>query len=968
MADNNNNDEPFGITSIPTTTTTDTSGGGAGAPVSITFNEEIIDTTIFNNTTGTGSIAQQPQTEAFAVYEGIKNSCDEYLIRINSQQIDLNSHFLIYTVKNGLLRVFHRHSAMRALLRGHAGQIVSDIKFFHDGDVVGTIGNSKDGSKSTLIVWRVYEKAPEIGSERLLEISSLEDYGSTPDLSMSSLFWHPFNPNQFFFTHTTQSNKQVATLVETTRIQTRLVDNIDPKDPSSAQHAVCVWNTPYCVMDGAIQLKVDADDNSESSSSSGELVDMCWSGRDARHVLSVHKNGTIVLWDLKRKDKQSSSSGLGLDSSDDDDDDDEDNLMGNNDDNVVLPKKLFVLKNKNTPYSRCFFLPHEQSVTLSASGANNNTNSSSLTTCFVTASHTNSVVTVWSAFLQKGVVGNGNAPPPTLIAPTKLQEINLSGMGSPSSFVLNVCFGPAGIGAGPPSSFLLLGSREVGRLYALHIRSEWSETKSLNNGEAAPTVPLCVGIDYMVPSNITNSMCLPPSGGGVKNSGNGGVFTVEPLSGPYVENANDPKYDEDEYDIDDIDENEGGSAIAPTAAAKITAAPTPAAAKITSAPAPAPSSGGLFPGAANPFANWLGGIASAVSSSTSKATTEDDDLPEPPPPPQPSAMGMGMDNNGDVVPPPPPPSPGMAAAIMGTPPGMPSKTTTPPTSSPVAADPEPPSGLTVQEFLNPLELLKNSQSAIELQDKATAASAAAASDDDKPTSNNKQKKSKKAGRSKSPKNTTSKSRSKSPKGKRNNTSNTNQNKSPFPDTKVTILKRSPDSADSLSQLAGSATTAAPAPPPLPPIVAAVQQIDSEQLEEEVTKAVEKAISKLVPSINKTVQESFASLARPLRNSMDSLSKNGITVDSKQLKEVMDVETPLKAELANTVRTVLVPTLEAIAGTNFNELKSTKIYFVRGVPCELEALLVWALGWVILFYEYCVDVPVKIGMGSFSNQQ
>ena len=422
MADNNNNnnnDEPFGITSIPTGNI-----DNGGAPVSIKFNEEIIDTTIFNNTTG-GCIAQQPQTEAFAVYEGIKNSCDEYLIRINSQQIDLNSHFLIYTVKNGLLRVFHRHSAMRALLRGHAGQVVSDIKFFHDGDVVGTIGNSKDGSKSTLIVWRVYEKAPEIGSERLLEISSLEDYGSTPDLSMSSLFWHPFNPNQFFFTHTTQSNKQVATLVETTRIQTRLVDNIDPKDPSSAQHAVCVWNTPYCVMDGAIQLKVD---NTDEESGSGELVDMCWSGRDARHVLSVHKNGTIVLWDLKRKEKKSSSGGLGLDSSDDDDDDDEDNLMGNNDDNVVLPKKLFVLKNKNTPYSRCFFLPHEQSVTLSASGANNSS-SMSLTTCFVTASHTNSVVTVWSAFLQKGgVVGNSNAlSPPTLIAPTKLQEINLSG-------------------------------------------------------------------------------------------------------------------------------------------------------------------------------------------------------------------------------------------------------------------------------------------------------------------------------------------------------------------------------------------------------------------------------------------------------------------------------------------------------------------------------------------------------------
>jgi hypothetical protein len=291
-------------------------------------------------------------------------------------------------------------------------------------------------------------------------------------------------------------------------------------------------------------------------------------------------------------------------------------------------------------------------------------------------------------------------------------------------------------------------------------------------------------------------------------------------------------------------------------------------------------------------------------------------------------MGLGMDN-----PPPPPPPPSIAAAIMGTPPGMPSKTPSP-SPPPVTADPEPPSGLTVQEFLNPLELLKNSQSAIDMKDNATAAIAVATNDDKATSNNNKQKKNKKAGRSKSPK----KSRSKSPKGKRNNTNNNNQNKTPFPDTKVTILKRSPDSADSLSQLAGSATTTEPPPPPpqrvVAPVVAAVQQIDSKQLEEEVTKAVEKAISKLVPSINKTVQESFASLARPLRNSMDALSKNGVTVDSKQLKEVMDVATPLKAELANTVRTVLVPTLEAIAGQILNEVKTALPKLIPPPPVPL----------------------------------
>ena len=114
------------------------------------------------------------------------------------------------------IRVMHRNSAMRALLRGHHHQHVSNIKFFSNdgksGDVIGTIGNKKDTTTgvtgSTLIVWRVYEhsSSTEIGSERLLEISS-------DQLSFSSFFWHPFNQNQFFFTHHNAStSKQVRSI------------------------------------------------------------------------------------------------------------------------------------------------------------------------------------------------------------------------------------------------------------------------------------------------------------------------------------------------------------------------------------------------------------------------------------------------------------------------------------------------------------------------------------------------------------------------------------------------------------------------------------------------------------------------------------------------------------------------------------------------------------------------------------
>ena len=51
-------------------------------------------------------------------------------------------------------------------------------------------------------------------------------------------------------------------------------------------------------------------------------------------------------------------------------------------------------------------------------------------------------------------------------------------------------------------------------------------------------------------------------------------------------------------------------------------------------------------------------------------------------------------------------------------------------------------------------------------------------------------------------------------------------------------------------------------------------------------------------------------------------------------------------------------------------KIHKIYFARGIGvlCEPEALLAGALGGLVYFMSICVDVPVKIDMGAFSNQQ
>ena len=880
------NDEPFGTTSIPT-----------GA-FSLTFDESKLEESFFGGGSNGAVVAQQPQTQAFATYEATKNETLDPLITLNGSLIDVNTHFVVYALKNGLIRVLHRQSAMRALLRGHSNQVVTDITFFHDGDTLATVGNDKASQKSTLIVWRVYENPPEIGSERLLEITNL-DFGGAPDLTMSRLEWHPFNPNQFWMTHSTATSKQVATLVETTRIQTKMVLHQDPKDknPQPRQHAACQWHSPYCVMENAIQLR-----QQDSSGVDGQLVDLCWSGRDARHVLSVHKNGNIVLWDLKAKE------GNGLEANEDEDEN-EDTDSG---DSTIQPKKLFLLKEAGVEHSRCMFLPHEQAVELHS----NNEDLESITTCFVTASDTNSKITIWSAFCQKKQTDQYS--PRKTVNPTKLQEISF-GNPSLSSFILDICFGPTNLnGKQPPSSFLVLGSRDTGKLYALHIKAEWSSQSADS--------PLCSGVDYMVPFSlkhpvyswsvvccptedvadddddfsssrsgfdiktfayqskavqcltVTSNMALPPKDNS-SNDASSSIYTLKALEGPYAaaSASNEPTYEEDEYDVDEDAEEE------------IVDAPT------TAAPTAVPAtSGGLFPGAANPFANWLGAIAGGSNVPDAKKTTEDETLPTPP---APSDLPM---------------PPGIT---QQAPPGM---MAPPPGISPTPAA----TNENEENFLNPLEFLTKTMGVTPTVDTITSVQA----------SKEKKKKSSKPN-NKSPR------RSRSPKQQEGNNKkgnkNNSANKTPFPDGNVTILKRAltaspplPSDPSVLSDPALLAAAGIPIPPTTPAIVqqqpvVVAPTVDPSVLEEQVQKAVIAAMSDLVvPAVRKSVQESFATLARPLHKSMDSLTKNGVSVDSDDLKEALDVETPLKAAFADSLKNILVPSLQSITGQVLQQVQAS----------------------------------------------
>lgn len=584
--------EPFGTTPIPTALPD-------GRPVEISL-----------DTSGVDSVAQQPQSQQIAVYEAKRNEDN-----INGYLLDVNQHFVVYAVKNGLIRVLHRHSAMKALLRGHTGQTVTDIRFFLDGDVLGTIGSN--GTESKLIIWRVFQQSPDIMSEKLLEIP-------TSSFTMSRLLWHPFNPNQFWMIHTTEQQQiTAATLVETTKITTAA----HPEE----SHAVCQFHSPYCVMDGAVQL---ADSTS--------LADLAWSGRDSRHVLTVHQGGSIILWDLKQTEES--------------------------DGDFTTPKKLAVLEEASgMAQSRCCFLPHENSVS-------KQDQTDAITTCFVTTAESNTIVTLWSSFTSSQL-------------PTKLQVVRLD---NPSpSYVFNLCFGPAPQDASPPSCFLLLADRHKGKLLALHVAAQWNANKKA----------VCVGSDYVVPFQLkhpiyswsvvcsptqdiseediqeqaglifdmklfsyqskviqcltlTSYMCLPPEHG-YQDSTPG--ITIQPLDGSTMSTGGDvdtiePEYDED-YDVDEDDEDE------------------PEAPEASSLPAPDGNET-----SSNPFANWLGAIASKTKA------TPNPPLPTPAPPSTPADAKV-------ILEPPMPPPP-----IDMLPPGFVSDTSESPT-----------------QLLNPLDILASTK-------------------------------------------------------------------------------------------------------------------------------------------------------------------------------------------------------------------------------------------------------------------
>lgn len=251
----------------------------------------------YDLSSSSSSSQQQPHTTPIAHFVSSPN------VHPTGSLIAVSDSYIVYAVKNGLVRAIDRRKASRTLLRGHSVR-VTDLAFFpsHGGgaggrsdartDVLGTVGG--EGDDARVLVWRLYDPAAvrsdggggssstedaskeEIGSERLLEVRY------APAVRM---VWHPSNPNRFLLLHRNNS-RGAGVVVETTRLAT-------DRHPTE-RHAVCA-----CGGDGTDLGRAGVVLRAEREDDGHVCTDVSWSRRDARYLLQCGTGGVVRLWDWR---------------------------------------------------------------------------------------------------------------------------------------------------------------------------------------------------------------------------------------------------------------------------------------------------------------------------------------------------------------------------------------------------------------------------------------------------------------------------------------------------------------------------------------------------------------------------------------------------------------------------------------------------------------------------------------------
>ena len=815
------------------------------------------------------SLVQQPQTQQIANFDAKAN--DDVP---NGRTVAVNPQFVVYTVKNGLIRVLHRHSSLRTLLRAHWEQRVTDIVFFNataagGSPLLASVGGpppptpaepTPKTTTSSLVLWKLVQQPTEVTADILLKLSSTRT-------CMTQIVWHPLNANLFCLLHTHPTTHQrMVTVMETNAL------------PTQAPTEQC----PYPTWDWDPTTSTQLFGTIEAFSAQHEITHVAWSP-DGRFVLSSDSAGQVVLWNTVPKPSQVC---------------------------IVQPAS----PENPVAVTKCFFLPHNDSVP-SATTTPTTPTTLPLTPCLGTATHDNSVLTVWSP-VRASETGS-------TIAPRPLQVVSLEHeSSSSSSYVLDVVCGfPTPHGA-PVSSFVVQADRRHGMIWAWHLQAQWS-----SHGTGTTTTPQqalwLAGINYVVPFTtryaifsctvfatpthdvadeeeddddkepqqrsskqdplfdtklyayqsklvqcltLTSTMCRPPTTvDSVTVASVAPGVKVQPLSSsptPLAAAASVPavtdiEYEEEDYDYDgaqDEDDDDDEAEEEDDNEKPNTADPVPATTTTTSN---------------NPFANWLGAIAAKTSDPTTTTTTATTTTNSPPLPPPPSTAT------------PTPPPPGTTAMPGGGTYAVP-VVTAPPASDLPAPDGEPLAFLSPSDFGSPVQPSKPESETNNTKKKTSTA--VTESNTKKASNNNKSGK---------------KSNKRQPQQQQGTSGGT--------ETPVAILKRD--------------ATPKQSPPRTPATTQTTNSNHnatwSDAMAREIRQVVKDELkTTLLPAIKSTIKETIqTSMVRPLQASLDQLTKQGVTVDQEVLSSSLaeSVDPPVRAAMADCIKTVVLPTLESVTG-------------------------------------------------------
>eukprot|EP00804_Cyclotella_cryptica_P027943 CCRYP_003839-RB/>CCRYP_003839-RB protein AED:0.01 eAED:0.01 QI:165/1/1/1/1/1/2/636/1127 len=447
----------------------------------------------------------------------------------------VNSSYVAYAVKKGLVRIIDRRTSAKTLLRGHGDTTrIVDAAFFGadvDGqkkegaaalwnamrdvrcgrrggnassssssltsppppppaaasDILATVGGMQD--EACVLIWRIYVHPGNSPSEDSLAADKLIELRFP---LAARILWHPFDPNRFLLLHRNDSppagggggHLGVATLVETKCLVTTRHTKLG--------HMVC--DCPPSTVPGATQFIVVSgvhdDDDVNTPMMGAGVNDASWSSRDARHVLTAHDDGMVRLWDVVLPPE----------------------TVGN-DKSFRCVGRLDVAaghRDEARRVTRVIFLSqYETSIDTSMDGAG------IVTPPFVTGTSMNHELTLWSGFgvsSSHTVTTNGNHPlsPPQRLYVFQLQSTALPPTAPPSiASMINVelCPAPYRPADTVPSSLLLLSERSNARMHALHLDTQWK------NSDDTSAVAV-TGFDYVTTLDVVHpvlSLCVAAS-------------------------------------------------------------------------------------------------------------------------------------------------------------------------------------------------------------------------------------------------------------------------------------------------------------------------------------------------------------------------------------------------------------------------------------------------------------------------